>query len=190
MRAWEEGSVALARLLPWGPLKAMATYFARHSRSAPPPVRSLRWNIWELSVFSGSPITEKRRFLSDSGKPRDLGAVMEEQNRGAGLQREIAAELFDPELQLTRSQQQQQQWQQQGIDVGLPHVLWLSRYLSPGQRWQKLSLVLWRCRLHEVRFYAGGECQLGYVTQPVNPACPAPLRKEGGAQNTNSVTRP
>lgn len=43
----------------------------------PPPVRSLRWNIWELSIFSGNPITEKRWFLPDSGRPRDWGAVME-----------------------------------------------------------------------------------------------------------------
>jgi hypothetical protein len=182
--------VALAKLLPWGPLKALTTYSARPSHSTPPPVRSLRWNIWELSIFSGNPITEKRRFLLGSGRPRDWGGGLRwksEQNRGALTERD-GSRTPPPPLQLTRSEQQRQQ--QQGSDVGLPHVLWLGGRLSPGQRWQKLSLVLQRFRLHEVRFYAGDECQLGYAAQPVNPACPAPLWQEGGTQNTNSMTRP
>lgn len=92
---------------------------------------------------------EKRRFLSGSGRPRDWGAPIEVRAE----QREMAAGLSLPTpLQLTRCQQQRQQ--QQGSSVGLPHVLWCGRCWSPGQRWQRLSLVLQRFRLHEVRFYA------------------------------------
>lgn len=63
--------------------------------SRPPtglPASSPRWDIWNMSIFSGNTITEKR-LLSDSGRPRVWGTQVHLRAEEKGPYREMAEGL-------------------------------------------------------------------------------------------------